>query len=207
MLIPFLPYAWASTPERLALAAVVTVSFALLARILRGVNWPGAMAGGVACLALFAGAGPGAFAALVALFAATWISTRLGYRRKQELGLAERREGRNARAGAGKSGSRRGGRSGFRGYGKRRLAGGTGRGAGRGGYRHGGERGGTIATAGGVDDHERPTRGRGRWTAGLRFWERRRDWRRGRRLRELPRFAVSWEGARCGCQLPPASWE
>ncbi|MFY9674925.1 MAG: DUF92 domain-containing protein [Terriglobales bacterium] len=97
MLIPFLPYAWASTPERLALAAAVTVSFALLARILRGVNWPGAMAGGVACLALFAGAGPGAFAALVALFAATWISTRLGYRRKQELGLAERREGRNAR--------------------------------------------------------------------------------------------------------------
>jgi uncharacterized protein (TIGR00297 family) len=96
MTIPFLPYAWASTPERLALAAAVTVGFALLARMLRGVTWSGALAGGLACLALFAGAGPGAFAILVALFAATWGSTRMGYRRKQELGLAERRDGRNA---------------------------------------------------------------------------------------------------------------
>src|ERR1700744_17081 len=95
MSAPF-PNAWASTPERLALAVVITVCFALLARVWRGVTWPGAAAGGLACFALFGGAGPGAFAALVALFGATWVSTRLGYRRKQELGLAERRDGRNA---------------------------------------------------------------------------------------------------------------
>lgn len=96
MIIPFLPNAWASTPERLAVAVAVTVGFALLARALRGVTWSGAIGGGVACLALFLGAGPGAFACLAALFAATWISTRLGYRRKQELGVAERKEGRRA---------------------------------------------------------------------------------------------------------------
>jgi uncharacterized protein (TIGR00297 family) len=95
MSLPFLPFAWASTPERIAFAAVVTIGFALLARVVRGVNWSGAVGGGVACFVLFAGAGPGAFATLVALFAATWVSTRAGYRRKQELGLAERRDGRN----------------------------------------------------------------------------------------------------------------
>lgn len=78
------------------MAAAVTVSFALIARAVRGVTWSGAMGGGLACFVLFLGAGPGTFGVLGALFAATWVSTRLGYRRKQELGLAERREGRNA---------------------------------------------------------------------------------------------------------------
>jgi uncharacterized protein (TIGR00297 family) len=96
MPIPFLPFVWASTPERVAVAAAVTVSFAVLARAVRGVSSSGAWAGGVACFALFAGAGQGAFAALGALFAMTWLSTRLGYRRKLELGVAERREGRDA---------------------------------------------------------------------------------------------------------------
>lgn len=95
MLTPFLAHAWASTPQRLAIAAGVTVGFAMLARILRGVNRSGALAGGIACLLLFAGGGPPAFATLAALFALTWISTRLGHRRKLALGLAERREGRN----------------------------------------------------------------------------------------------------------------
>jgi uncharacterized protein (TIGR00297 family) len=80
----------------MALAAGITVCFALLARAVRGVSSSGAVGGGLACLALFVGAGRGAFAVLTALFAVTWVSTRLGYRRKQELGLAERREGRNA---------------------------------------------------------------------------------------------------------------
>ena len=94
---PFLTHGWASSPERLAIAAAVTVGFALLARILRGVDWPGALAGGLACFLLFSGAGPAAFATLAALFAMTSVSTRLGYRRKLALGLAERREGRNGR--------------------------------------------------------------------------------------------------------------
>lgn len=68
----------------------------MLARVLRGVNWSGALAGGLACLLLFAGGGPWAFATLATLFVMAWASTRLGYHRKLALGLAERREGRNA---------------------------------------------------------------------------------------------------------------
>src|SRR5271157_2481273 len=95
MLTSFQAHAWASSLERLAIAAVVTLGFAALARALRGVNGSGALAGGLACFLLFAGAGPIAFATLAALFVMTWVSTRLGYRRKLALGLAERREGRN----------------------------------------------------------------------------------------------------------------
>jgi uncharacterized protein (TIGR00297 family) len=96
MLTSFLGHGWASSPERLAVAAAVTLGFAVLARALRGVNRSGAMAGGLACFLLFAGAGPAAFATLAALFLMTWVATRLGYRRKLALGLAERHEGRNA---------------------------------------------------------------------------------------------------------------
>jgi uncharacterized protein (TIGR00297 family) len=102
MPIPYLAHGWASSAssststERLAIAAAVTLGFALLARVLRGVNRSGAFAGGLACFLLFAGAGPALFVTLALLFLLTWISTRLGYRRKLALGLAERREGRNA---------------------------------------------------------------------------------------------------------------
>lgn len=96
MLNSFFTHGWASSPERLAVVAAATLGFAALAHALRGVNRSGAVAGGLTCLLLFAGAGPAAFAALAALFAMTWISTRLGYRRKLALGVAERREGRNA---------------------------------------------------------------------------------------------------------------
>lgn len=96
MLTSLLGHGWASSPERLAIAAAVTLAFAVLARGLRGVSRSGAVAGGFACFLLFAGAGPAAFATLAALFLMTWVATRLGYRRKLALGLAERREGRNA---------------------------------------------------------------------------------------------------------------
>lgn len=96
MLNLFLAYGWASTPGRLAIAAAVTVGFALLARSLRGVTGSGALAGGAACFVLYAVVGPAAFAALAVLFVLTWLSTRLGYHRKQELGIAERGDGRSA---------------------------------------------------------------------------------------------------------------
>jgi uncharacterized protein (TIGR00297 family) len=96
MLSSFPTHAWASSPKLLAIAVVVTAAFAALARVLRGVNRTGAVAGGFACFLLFAAAGPAAFAALVVLFAMTWGATRLGYQRKLALGLAERREGRTA---------------------------------------------------------------------------------------------------------------
>jgi uncharacterized protein (TIGR00297 family) len=82
--------------HRLASAALVTLIFAALARTIRGVSASGAVAGAGVCFLLFAGAGWGAFAALVSLFALAWITTRLGYQKKQKLGTAEKREGRTA---------------------------------------------------------------------------------------------------------------
>src|SRR5580658_6057443 len=96
MLSALLAHGWATSPKLLGIAALVTLGFALLARALRGVSRSGAVAGAFACFLLFAGAGPAAFAALAALFAMTWATTRLGYQRKLALGLAERKEGRTA---------------------------------------------------------------------------------------------------------------
>src|SRR5882724_6026925 len=96
MLKLFLAYGWASSPERLVVAGAVTIGFALLARALRGVDRSGMFAGGAACFLLFAGAGPPAFAVLTALFLLTWVATRFGYRRKQDLGVAECGDGRDA---------------------------------------------------------------------------------------------------------------
>jgi uncharacterized protein (TIGR00297 family) len=79
-----------------AVAAVVTVAFAALARAVRGVSRGGAVAGAACCFILYAGAGLGAFLALISLFALAWATTRLGYSRKQKLGVAERKDGRNA---------------------------------------------------------------------------------------------------------------
>src|SRR5260370_2767200 len=96
MLTCFLGHGWASCPERLAVAAAVTLGFGVLACALRGVNRSGALAGGLACFLLFANAGPTAFATLAVLFLMTWVATRLGYRRKVALWLSERRAGRNS---------------------------------------------------------------------------------------------------------------
>ena len=83
-------------PRQLWIATAVTVAFTGLARWLRGVSRTGAAAGAVVCFLLYAGGGPGAFFALVTLFALTWSSTRWGYQRKQQIGTAERRDGRRA---------------------------------------------------------------------------------------------------------------
>jgi uncharacterized protein (TIGR00297 family) len=96
MLNSLLTYGWASSPGRLAIAGAVTLGFALLARALRGVDRSGILAGGASCFLLFAGSGPSAFGVLAALFLLTWIATRFGYHRKQDLGLAERGDGRDA---------------------------------------------------------------------------------------------------------------
>ena len=77
-------------------AGVLTVAFTVLARTVRGVTNSGALAGAFSCFVLYVGGGPGAFAALITVFALAWITTRLGYARKQKLGTAERSEGRKA---------------------------------------------------------------------------------------------------------------
>ena len=91
------PAAWVdSSLSRLLLAFAITLIFTVLARALRGVNFSGAMAGSVVCLILLLASGPAAFAALACVFGLAWVSTRLGYNRKQRLGTAERRDGRTA---------------------------------------------------------------------------------------------------------------
>jgi uncharacterized protein (TIGR00297 family) len=77
-------------------ALIVTLLFAGLARWVRGVSRSGAIAGAVVCFLLYLSVGPGAIAALVSVFALTWISTRLGYQQKRRLGTAEKRDGRTA---------------------------------------------------------------------------------------------------------------
>ena len=95
--IPWLePNASAAVRHRLWPALAVTVGFAILARLLRAVDISGAVAGVVITWLLFISAGPGAFAAVAAVFALAFLTTRLGYRHKQFLGTAERRGGRTA---------------------------------------------------------------------------------------------------------------
>jgi uncharacterized protein (TIGR00297 family) len=82
--------------HRLWPALAVTVAFGLLARLLRAVDLSGAVAGVIVTWILFVTAGPGAFAAVAAVFVLAFLTTRLGYRQKQFLGTAERRGGRTA---------------------------------------------------------------------------------------------------------------
>jgi uncharacterized protein (TIGR00297 family) len=77
-----------------AIGGLLTVAFAVLAHRIRGVTTSGAIAGSISCFLLYVGGGFSAFVALITVFALAWITTRLGYRRKQLLGTAERREGR-----------------------------------------------------------------------------------------------------------------
>jgi uncharacterized protein (TIGR00297 family) len=87
---------WAHTAGRFGVVLAITLVFAALGHLVRGVTRSGAVAGAIVCFALFAGAGPGAFAALLTVFALTWAATRFGLSRKQRLGTAERGEGRTA---------------------------------------------------------------------------------------------------------------
>ena len=94
-LVLVIPVPQLPRPSRaLWIALIVTLAFSMLARWLRGVSPSGAVAGAVVCFALFAGAGPSAFFALASVFVLTWITTRLGYRRKQILGTAQNPQGR-----------------------------------------------------------------------------------------------------------------
>src|SRR5579871_3943532 len=80
--------------SHLEIGFVLTLAFAIAARFMRAVTLGGAIAGAVISFVLFVAAGPGAFLALVTVFVLAWITTRLGYARKQRLGTAEAKEGR-----------------------------------------------------------------------------------------------------------------
>lgn len=84
----------AALEHRFLPALAVTVAFGVLAKLLHAVDMRGAMAGVILTWVLFVTAGPGAFAAVAAVFVLAFLTTRLGYRHKQFLGTAERRGGR-----------------------------------------------------------------------------------------------------------------
>jgi uncharacterized protein (TIGR00297 family) len=89
-------HGWADSPGQFGVILGITGAFAAFAYLLRGVSRSGAIAGAVVCFALFAGAGPGGFAALLSLFVVTWLATRFGLASKQVRGTAERGDGRSA---------------------------------------------------------------------------------------------------------------
>lgn len=75
---------------------VISVAFAALAFRLRAVTGTGAAVGALICFLICMGSGFAGLAALLALFALAWLTTKIGYRRKENLGTAEKIEGRNA---------------------------------------------------------------------------------------------------------------
>ena len=81
---------------KVAAFAALTLVFAILGRVVRGVTTGGAVAGAAVCFALLWVADLAGFAGLLTVFVLTWIATRFGYRHKQRLGTAEARTGRNA---------------------------------------------------------------------------------------------------------------
>lgn len=82
--------------RQLPMAIGCTVVFALGAWLLRGVSRSGALAGAGIALLLYLAGGAGAFLTLLCLFLLSWAATRIGYERKQLLGVAEHRHGRSA---------------------------------------------------------------------------------------------------------------
>ena len=76
--------------------ALISLVFAAFGWAVRGVTRSGALVGAMVCFSLLIGVGPRGFAALLVVFLLTWAATRFGYARKQSLGTAERRAGRNA---------------------------------------------------------------------------------------------------------------
>jgi len=78
-------------------AAIVSVSFAVLARGLGAVTDGGAVMGALVAFILMYAAGLWAFLPLFAVLLMTMLATRWGAERKSSLGIAERSGGRNAR--------------------------------------------------------------------------------------------------------------
>ena len=89
-------WSWSTTPTRLGVIAAVTLGFAAVGHLVRGVSRSGAVAGAIVCFVLLTSVGPGSFVALLAVFIMTSTTTRMGWARKQRLGTAERGEGRTA---------------------------------------------------------------------------------------------------------------
>jgi uncharacterized protein (TIGR00297 family) len=84
------------TVGRLLAAVLLTLALAVSARLARAVTTSGMAAGALLALVLYIGGGAGLFATLVMVFILAVVTTRLGYWRKERMGIAERRSGRSA---------------------------------------------------------------------------------------------------------------
>lgn len=87
---------WIAHIESWSFVAAASVMFSVVAYTVRGVTRSGAIAGGCICFFLYGAIGFRAVGLLFIVFALTWLTTRFGYRKKQRLGTAEPRSGRNA---------------------------------------------------------------------------------------------------------------
>lgn len=85
------------TPEsRIVPAIVITCVFGIVGYLMHGVTRSGAVAGTLLAFIIYVGLGLGGFLSLLAVFGITWVTTRIGFTRKRQLGLAEDTRGRNA---------------------------------------------------------------------------------------------------------------
>ena len=87
---------WPGTLLALLPAIVLPLLLAYLAWILRAVTAAAAFTGGFLALVLYLAVGPGALVPVFAVFLLTYFSTRIGHRKKERLGTAERSRGRGA---------------------------------------------------------------------------------------------------------------
>jgi len=77
-------------------AALISLLFAIVARLMGSVTDGGALVGVLVAFSLIVAAGFAGFMPLLVLFLLTLFATRWGRRRKERLGLAERSSGRTA---------------------------------------------------------------------------------------------------------------
>ena len=87
---------WQSAIPQLVPAIGLSMAFALLAWGLRAVTIGAALTGVFLTVVLCLAAGPAALIPIVIVFLLTLITTRIGRRKKERLGTAERRHGRGA---------------------------------------------------------------------------------------------------------------
>lgn len=88
---------WQTTIPQLVLILGLSMAFALLAWGLRAVTAGAALTGILLAIVLCLAAGPAALFPVAIVFVLTLTTTRIGRRKKERLGVAERRHGRTAR--------------------------------------------------------------------------------------------------------------
>jgi uncharacterized protein (TIGR00297 family) len=87
---------WQIAIPQLVPAIGLSVAFALLAWGLRAVTAGAALTGVLLSVVLCLAAGPGALFPILVVFLLAFTTTRVGHRKKERLGTAERRHGRGA---------------------------------------------------------------------------------------------------------------